>query len=312
MITVSGLVKDFPGIRALKGISFSISKGEVVGFLGPNGAGKTTTLRILTGFLAPSSGRVTILGHDIMNQPLRAKRRIGYLPENVPLYNYMRVQEYLSFRGKLKGVKRQALRERIRQVMAAVAISDMRRAVIGNLSKGYRQRVGLAEAMLAEPEFLILDEPTVGLDPRQVMKIRQLVRRLSQTTTILLSTHILQEVEAVCQRVIIIHEGAIAADEPLAGLLARGKELIVEIAGDATDVHQQMQRRFAERLLRSSRQGKAWQFVLSGEGADPRKAVNELARRCGGYIANLYSRPHLLEEIFISLTMADTARGVSQ
>lgn len=213
MIDVEHLVKRFSGFAAVDGISFHVPRGQIVGFLGPNGAGKTTTMRILTGFFPPTSGSVRIDGLDAVRDSLAVRRRIGYLPESVPLYTDMRVVEYLDFRARLKGVRsRKQRRDRVGHVLDRCGLAPMRRRLIGQLSKGYRQRVGIADALVHDPPVLILDEPTVGLDPSQIREIRDLVRDLGQTHTVMLSTHILQEVEMVCDRVMILFAGKIARD----------------------------------------------------------------------------------------------------
>ncbi|MCX7713561.1 MAG: ABC transporter ATP-binding protein [Chthoniobacterales bacterium] len=211
MIYVRDLVKRFGSKEAICGISFEVQKGEIVGFLGPNGAGKTTTMRILAGYLSPTAGQITVAGYDIFRQSLQARERIGYLPENVPLYPEMRVREYLSYRASLKGVRRKKIRERVNEVVEICGLTEVEKRVIGTISKGYRQRVGFADAIVHLPDLLILDEPTIGLDPNQIRQVRELILNLSKHHTILLSTHILSEVEMTCARVIILNQGKIAA-----------------------------------------------------------------------------------------------------
>jgi len=210
-IEVNNLTKRYEATTALNQISFDVRAGEIMGFLGPNGAGKTTTLRILTGLLTPTAGSVRIHGLDVEQHSLDIRRHIGYLPENVSLYPELRVHEYLTYRSRIKGVLRGQRRARLDDVMTQCALHDVPRKLIGRLSKGYRQRVGLADCLLSQPSILILDEPTVGLDPHQIRQTRELIQRLGQTTTILLSTHILPEVEMICQRVTIIDKGKIVA-----------------------------------------------------------------------------------------------------
>jgi len=214
-IDVQQLTKRYDAVTALDRISFQVKPGEIMGFLGPNGAGKTTTLRILTGLLAPSSGSVRINGLDVERRSLEVRRQIGYLPENVSLYPELRVQEYLAFRASIKDVPRPERRPRMEEVLEHCALQDVRRKLIGRLSKGYRQRVALADCLIGKPSVLILDEPTVGLDPHQIRQTRELIQRLGHSTTILLSTHILPEVEMICDRVTIINKGQIiAVDTP--------------------------------------------------------------------------------------------------
>jgi ABC-2 type transport system ATP-binding protein len=215
MIEISNLSKSYGRHKAVDQISFEVTRGEIVGFLGPNGAGKSTTLKMLTGFLPPTSGAARIAGKDIFRESLEVRKRIGYMPENVPLYTDMRVKEYLRFRGSLKGLSRSRLRKRLSEVMETCGLTHVRRKMIKTLSKGYRQRVGLADALIHEPDLLILDEPTNGLDPNQIRAIRSLIKNLGEKHTILISTHILSEVEMTCNKVVIIDEGKIkAADTP--------------------------------------------------------------------------------------------------
>lgn len=212
MIEVKNLTKNYGSFAALKGISFHIEKGEVIGFLGPNGAGKTTTMRILTCFMPPTSGRAIVAGYDVFSDSLAVRKRVGYLPENVPLYHEMTTHGYLKYVAKIKGTPQKELTNRIDYVMNACGLLDRQHQIIGQLSKGYRQRVGLAQSLIHNPDVIILDEPTSGLDPRQVIEIRELVKELGKDRTIILCTHILAEVSLTCERVIIINEGEIAGD----------------------------------------------------------------------------------------------------
>lgn len=221
MIVVEKLTKYYGEYPAVRGISFEVPKGQVVGFLGPNGAGKSTTMRILAGFLSATSGRASIDGKDVFWDPIAARRRIGYMPESCPLYTEMRVDEYLKFRGGLKGLGWSARRKRLDYVLTRCWLTDVRRQLIGTLSKGYRQRVGLADALLADPPVLILDEPTAGLDPTQIRETRKLIRELGREHTMLLSTHILSEVEAAADSVIIIDQGLVKEAGPLAQVRQR-------------------------------------------------------------------------------------------
>jgi ABC-2 type transport system ATP-binding protein len=215
MIKVENLTKRYAGHTAIKDLSFEVGKGEIMGFLGPNGAGKSTTMRILSSFMPPTSGRASIAGYDVFEQSLQARAHLGYMPENVPLYSEMRVTEYLDYRAALKGVPHRRIAERVGDVKELCGLKDVEKKLIGSLSKGYRQRVGLADALVHEPDLLILDEPTSGLDPNQIRLVRDLIRNLGKQHTILLSTHILPEVEMTCSRVIIINKGRIeACDTP--------------------------------------------------------------------------------------------------
>src|SRR2546421_230219 len=237
MIHVENLTKYYGDYAAVQDVSFDVPQGQIVGFLGPNGAGKTTTMRILAGFLTATSGKATIAGFDVFWQALEARRRIGYMPENCPLYHEMRVSEYLKFRGGIKGLGGSERRKRIDYVVERCWLADVRRQIIGTLSKGHRQRVGLADALLASPPVLILDEPTAGLDPTQIISTRKLIRELGQEHTILLSTHILPEVEMTCDSVIIIHRGRVAASGSLSELAQQAGEqtLVLLETEDAID-----------------------------------------------------------------------------
>ena len=212
MIQVENLTKYYGEYAAIENVSFAVEKGEILGFLGPNAAGKTTTMRILTGFLQPTGGRATVAGHDVVTQSLEARKRIGYLPENVPLYDDMTPRAYLRFAARLKGVESNRVNKRVDEVMDATRITDHADVLISKLSKGYRQRVGIAQALIHNPEVLVLDEPTVGLDPNQIVEIRDIIRSIGRDKTIILSTHILSEAEATCDRIVIIDRGRIVAD----------------------------------------------------------------------------------------------------
>jgi ABC-2 type transport system ATP-binding protein len=235
MISVSHLVKRYGAHVAVDDVSFEVKKGEVVGFLGPNGAGKSTTLRILSGFLGPTSGKVEIAGHDVQEDSIEARRAIGYMPEAVPLYPEMRVAEYLTFRAELKGIPRSKRHGQVDDVMERASVFDVATALIGNLSKGYRQRVGLADALLGSPKVLILDEPTAGLDPNQIREVRDLIQGLSKEHTVVLSTHILSEVEQSCSRVIVIAKGKLLAQGATADIqnMRRTAALEVTVRGSA-------------------------------------------------------------------------------
>ncbi len=241
MIHVEHLTKYYGDYAAVRDVSFDVARGQVVGFLGPNGAGKSTTMRMLTGYITPTSGRASIDGKDVFWDPIAARRRVGYLPESCPLYSEMRVEEYLHFRGGLKGMTRKDTLRRTGFVMDRCWLRDVRRQLIGTLSKGYRQRVGLADALLANPAVLILDEPTVGLDPTQIRETRRLIKELGADHTVLLSTHILPEVEMTCDSVIIIYQGQVAAQGTLEGVRAVHRadtleEVFLKITGLTEDL----------------------------------------------------------------------------
>ncbi len=221
MIHVSHLTKRYAGRTAVDSISFDVGRGEIVGFLGPNGAGKSTTLRILTCFLSATEGSATVAGHDIFKESIQVRRKVGYMPENVPLYTDMRVNEYLRFRAQIKGLGWRESRRAVDEAMDICALTEVSKKLIGTLSKGYRQRVGLADALVNKPDLLILDEPTNGLDPNQIRQVRELIRQLGERHTILISTHILHEVEMTCGRVIIIDRGRIRASDTPQNLVRR-------------------------------------------------------------------------------------------
>lgn len=235
MLTVRDLTKRYGDLQALNGVNFDVREGDVVGFLGPNGAGKSTTMKIVTGYIPATSGLVTVDGLEITRHPIEAKRRIGYLPESTPLYTDMRVREYLTYRARIKGVARRDVASRVDYVMERTLISDRARQLIKTLSKGYRQRVGIADALVASPKLLILDEPTIGLDPNQILQVRNLIKELGQTYTVLLSTHILAEVEMVCDRVIIVARGKIAADDTVKGLVDKHRAAALWVTLRTTD-----------------------------------------------------------------------------
>ena len=221
MIQVEHLTKQYGNRMAIQDLSFDVSKGEVLGFLGPNGAGKTTTMRILTGFMPATSGTARLAGYDVWQSPQEVKKRTGYLPEHPPLYNDMTVTEYLQFVAKIKGISSKQIKKSVQQVCEQCSLDEVRGRLIGNLSRGFRQRVGLAQALIHQPEVLILDEPTSGLDPKQIIEVRQLIKGLQGAHTVILSTHILPEVTAVCQRVVIINEGRMMAVDTQEGLTAK-------------------------------------------------------------------------------------------
>ena len=238
MIEVKNLVKDYGGHLAVDHLSFRVEDGQIYGFLGPNGAGKSTTMNIITGYLGATEGQVIIDGHDILEEPEAAKKRIGYLPEIPPLYMDMTVDEYLEFAACIKKLPKPGRMDAIQEVMDLVKITDVRKRLIRNLSKGYRQRVGIAQALLGSPKLIILDEPTVGLDPAQVIEIRKLIRELGQAHTVILSSHILSEVQAVCQQVLILSKGRLAASGSLQELTADGRsleEVFLELTGGETE-----------------------------------------------------------------------------
>jgi ABC-2 type transport system ATP-binding protein len=218
MIEIKNLTKSYGSIRAIENLNFKVNKGEVVGFLGPNGAGKSTTMKIITGYMAPTSGLVQVAGYDVFENPIEVKKKIGYLPEIPPVYLDMQVHDYLTYVAQLKQVPKHEVSKKVQRAIEKTYLGDVQKRLIGNLSKGFKQRVGIAEAIVSDPEILILDEPTVGLDPKQVAEIRTLIQTLSGDHTVILSTHILPEVQATCKRIIIINKGKIVAEDTLEGL----------------------------------------------------------------------------------------------
>ncbi|MGD0652369.1 MAG: ABC transporter ATP-binding protein [Verrucomicrobiia bacterium] len=307
MIKVENLTKRYAGLTALNNVSFEVNRGEIVGFLGPNGAGKSTTMRILTGFIPASSGRAEVAGLDVFEDSLEVRRHIGYMAENNPLYVDMRVNEYLKFRAKLKGVPRADRKDRIQEVLQMCGLTDVRNRVIGHLSKGYRQRVGLADALLAEPDLLVLDEPTIGLDPVQIRQVRELIKDLGKRHTILLSSHILPEVEMTCNRVIIIHRGRIlASDTPdnLMKTLHAGGLVNVEVRGPGSEVQAKL--RAVEGVnsiaVKVGDDGYARVTVQPKAGADPREGIYKAVAGSGWTLRELSRTRTTLEDIFVQIT----------
>jgi len=319
MIEVKNLVKEFPGRRAVDGVSFQVQTGEILGFLGPNGAGKTTTMRILTGFMPPTSGQASIAGHDVFDESDECRRRVGYLPENVPLYPEMRVEEYLTFRARLHKVGVAKRPRAVARAMELCRVADRRRSVIGTLSKGYRQRVALADALVGEPEILILDEPTVGLDPKQIRDVRALIRDLGREHTILLSTHILPEVEMICGRVIIIDNGKIVAQdttEALRAAQAASAEILVHArlpapSGDtapATVARGQLAAVAGVVGVTVEDDGAPAKFRVKVAGKeDVREAIFRLAVERGWVLLEMRREAQSLEDIFVKLTAGTPA-----
>ena len=310
MIEANHLTKQFARHEAVRDISFAVARGEVVGFLGPNGAGKTTTLRMLTGYLPPTSGSARVAGFDIFRQSLQARRRIGYMPENVPLYPEMRVQEYLEYRAALKGVRGRRNRQRVNAVKELCSLRDVERKLIGTLSKGYRQRVGLADALLHDPDLLILDEPTIGLDPNQIRQVRQLIKDLGKRHTILLSTHILSEVEMTCSRVLIINKGRIAASdtpEALAGRVRTAGGIRAEIRANADDLEKALSAVEGVRKADIEPMNDGWHTCLLRTDADhdAREEVAKLAAARGWPLRELGRDQVNLERVFAEITQSE-------
>jgi ABC-2 type transport system ATP-binding protein len=309
MIKVENLTKRYPGHTAIEDLSFEVGKGEIMGFLGPNGAGKSTTMRILSSFMPATSGRATIAGFDVFEQSLQARSHLGYMPENVPLYKDMRVTEYLDYRAALKGVPHRRIAERVGDVKELCGLKDVEKKLVGALSKGYRQRVGLADALVHEPELLILDEPTSGLDPNQIRQVRDLIRNLGKQHTILLSTHILPEVEMTCSRVIIINKGRIeACDTPenLLGEIRTAGGVVLEARVGAEDGAEELKKIAGVRDVTTTTDGEWQRFSLRVEsGADLREEVFRLAADRRWSVRELSQRKATLEDVFVEITHAD-------
>lgn len=312
MIHADQLSKEFGRFQAVKNASFQIEKGEIVGFLGPNGAGKTTTLRMLTGYLPPTSGTATIAGFDIVKNPLEARKHLGYLPEHVPLYDDQRVTEYLKFRRQgLKAFLPSRYGPPSPRSWSKQGWTPVRRKMIRTLSKGYRQRVGLADALLGEPDLLILDEPTNGLDPNQIRQIRELIKGLAANHTIILSTHILSEVEMICNKVIIIDQGTIkAADTPsnlTANLRAAGK-ITLEFRGDLELITQKLESlEHVKKVIHEGTDADGWHTltVRAEAGTDTREKAARLLAEQGCPLRHIYRHTPTLEEVFVEMTRKD-------
>jgi len=309
MIKVENLTKRYAGQPAIQDLNFEVSQGEIMGFLGPNGAGKTTTMRILASFMPATSGRATIAGFDVFEQSLQARAHLGYMPENVPLYNDMRVTEYLDYRAGLKGVPYRRVTERVGDVKELCGLKEVERKLIGALSKGYRQRVGLADALLHEPDLLILDEPTIGLDPNQIRLVRELIKNLGKQHTILLSTHILPEVEMTCSRVIIIHKGRIeACDTPenLLGKIRQAGGVILEAKVGPDNGAEELGKISGVRDVIVDTDGDWKIFSLRVEsGVDVREEIFRLAIDRRWTVRELTQRRATLEDVFVELTHPD-------
>ena len=306
MIAVENLSKRYAGGEAVKGITFSVEKGEVVGFLGPNGAGKSTTMRMITGYLPATDGKIEVAGAKLPEQSLLVRQRIGYMPENVPLYPEMRVEEFLEYRGRLKRVARGEISQRVDLVLDQCGLADVRRKIIGTLSKGYRQRVGLADALIHNPSLLILDEPTAGLDPHQIRSFRELIKELGKDRTILLSTHILSEVEMVCSRAIIINRGRIEASDTLANLEKRVQAgaLQIEVKAEPGSVREKLKGLPDVSMVTELNRAGDWVSfeVVAVPGKDIRGEVDQLIKRENWPLREFRREKARLEDVFVELT----------
>lgn len=322
MISVKELTKKYSGNLAVDHISFEVQKGEVVGFLGPNGAGKTTTMRMLTCFLPPSEGTATVAGFDVLEKPLEVKKRIGYLPETPPLYPEMDTEEYLKFVGRVKGLSKSELLERVDYVCERCSIGEVKKKLLGKLSKGYRQRVGLAQAIIHNPDVLILDEPTAGLDPKQINETRELIRSLAGDHTIVLSTHILPEVEQTCEKVIIINKGKLITTDSVENLQARARgaeAVVIEVANrngvlDAQAVITRLEKvaGVSRVLSRMSHDNRAVFEVESQPNLSVRADLARAVVESGWDLNELRSAAMSLEEVFLQLTQDQSAQAAEE
>jgi ABC-2 type transport system ATP-binding protein len=311
MVKVEKLTKRFGGSLAVDSLDFEVGRGEIVGFLGPNGAGKSTTMRMLTGYLPPTSGRAEVAGFNVFRQSMRAREHIGYMPENVPLHGDMRAAEYLRHRAALKGVPSRRLRERVGDVVELCGLRGVERTMISRLSKGYRQRVGLADAMIHEPDLLILDEPTIGLDPNQIRVVRDLIRNLRRHHTIILSTHILTEVEALCSRVLIINKGRIEAMDSPQGLRSRlgdrSRHVMVDaVVPDAAAAASEFRRLQGVTDVSTKTDGEWTVFTIHAEtDCDPREQLYEIAVANRWRVREISRPPTSLEQVFAEVTSGE-------
>ena len=310
MINVKNLTKRYVNINAVDNISFNVEENETVGLLGPNGAGKTTTMRILTCFMPATAGTATVAGFDVFTDSLNVRQQIGYLPENVPLYLDMRVNEYLMFRAKLKNIPRRERRKKIDYCLELTGTSDVQNQITGTLSKGYKQRVGLADTLIHEPKILILDEPTIGLDPNQIMLIRQVIRELGEKHTVLLSTHILPEVEMICDRIMIIDKGKIVAMDTPANLMKQLKSssnVILEMKGDGEKIKSSLSGIDGVRSVTWNEKGDANEFYVEGSGEDDiREDIFKCIVKDNYILREMKRQPITLEEVFHQITTKET------
>lgn len=306
MIDVKNVTKRFGATVAVDNVSFQVRKGEILGFLGPNGAGKSTTMRVITSYLIPDEGTATVGGYDVITQPLEVRKRIGYLPESIPLYNEMRVDEYLRFVAEARQIPPEKRRERIQFVIERVALKAVVKKNCGNLSRGYRQRVGVAQALIHDPPVLVLDEPTTGLDPHQIIEIRDLIRDLSQNKAVIFSTHILQEIEAICSRIVIIQHGRIAADgtpgelarQTLGGIRIKGR-----IRAEAEQVRQALSALDGAKEVSVAPQDGACTFnALFEQGDDPGAILGALAQERGWAVLESTTEYGSLEDVYLAIT----------
>jgi ABC-2 type transport system ATP-binding protein len=306
MIQASSLTHYYGPQPAIEDVNFRVKRGEILGFLGPNGAGKTTTMRIITGFMPPTQGKVILGGFDVVEQSLQARRKVGYLPETVPLYTEMPVASYLNYMGTLRGMEPKRIRQRISEVIDVCRLGDYRKTIIGKLSKGFRQRVGIAQAILHEPEVLVMDEPTIGIDPIQVVETRKLIQDLGKQQTVVLSSHILPEVSMICERVLIIHQGRIVAEDTPGNLAMRLQgvdQLQIEVGGPTAEVLSALRRVQGVTEVTYRRQQDRDVYVMKVQpGQDLRDEISRVVISNGWSLLNLQQVGMSLEDIFLRLT----------
>ncbi|GIL16446.1 MAG: ABC transporter ATP-binding protein [Oligoflexia bacterium] len=308
MIEVSGLTKSYGQHLAIQNLTFTINKGEVVGFLGPNGAGKSTTMKIITGYMAPTSGEAKVCGFDVFENPIEVKKRIGYLPETPPVYLDMYVKDYLQYVAELKGVEKNKIKANIDRALEKTNLQDVRSRMIGNLSKGFRQRVGIAQALVSDPDVLILDEPTVGLDPKQVAEIRELIKELRGQHTIILSTHILPEVQAVCERIIIINKGHIVAQDSLSNLSrlkTGGRKVNLRLKRSSPDVMGILSHVAGVSKVHTGVSQQDW-VLDTTENDEVIEAVAQEVMKKGLGLLEISSAKADLEDVFLKLTYGES------
>ncbi|MCS7063167.1 MAG: ABC transporter ATP-binding protein [Methylacidiphilales bacterium] len=309
IVDVQNFSKHYAGVKAVRNISFQIQKGEIVGFLGPNGAGKSSTMRSIAGYLPPTHGSIKVEGYDVVSQSLEVRRRVGYMPENVPLYNDMRVRQYLHYRARLKGVPASKVQEAVRNALEKCSLKDVQNKIIGHLSKGYRQRVGLADALIHDPSVLILDEPTIGLDPHQIRAVRDLIKEIGKQHTIILSSHILHEVEMTCNRVIIIHRGKIEASdstENLTRIVRRGVGGInIELSGPLDSILEEFKRHpQVDNIQTKDSTADGWfsLHLTTKDNSDIREDLYQIVRKNNWNLRELSRTRTTLEDVFVELT----------
>jgi len=309
LINVEGLTRYYGEKRAISDVTFRVNKGEILGLLGPNAAGKTTTMRILTCYMPPTSGKATIGGFDIFENSMDVRRITGYLPETPPLYTDMVVRDYLSFVSQIKGVEKARIQSEVDAAVEKTNLGDVQHRIIGKLSKGFKQRVGLAQSLLNNPQIVILDEPTVGLDPKQIIEIRELIKNLSGEHTVILSSHILPEIEQTCDRVVIINEGRVVAEDSVQGLTSRmkgGERIVLQVEGEESKLRSAMEKVSGVSAFSLNQSNGIWEVLVESE-QDIRKALAKEIVSSHLGLLELTSEKFTLEDIFLKLTTKEEA-----